>query len=301
MKVEARLRAFTAFARRRSFSAAAEELRVSQPAVSKHIADLESDLGVRLIERLPRGGKLTIAGELLASHALRAEAILVQARRVIAAFGEFGQDSLALMASGVPGTYLLPSVIATFRDMYPGMRVCLELGTSAEVAEAVRGHRVELGFVGGLETAPEIQAEPFMKDQIIVVGPPDLAKRRMSPEQLQLQTWFFRENGSATRAIVESALLGSGIALRRLVELPSWEAIKLEVQRGHGIAALSRVAVAHEIKSGSLVRLPVSIPRLERNFSIIRTRDAALTPAAQRFVLLLRACCGQGTPRNVVE
>ena len=79
MELEARLRAFAAFARRRSFSAAARELRISQPAVSKHIADVEREAGVKLVVRRPRGGQLTPAGEFLANHVLRAHALLVQA------------------------------------------------------------------------------------------------------------------------------------------------------------------------------------------------------------------------------
>ena len=79
MKLEARLRAFAAFARQRSFSAAAVELRISQPAISKHIAELENALGLKLVERTRRGGTLTSAGDFLANYVLRAEALLVQA------------------------------------------------------------------------------------------------------------------------------------------------------------------------------------------------------------------------------
>src|SRR5262245_47524055 len=121
MKLEARLRAFAAFARRRSFSAAAQELRISQPAVSKHVADVERDVGVRLVARRPRGGELTPAGEFLANHVLRAQALLAQAARGIGEFRQATTGSLAIVASGVPGTYLLPEVIATFQGAHPGV------------------------------------------------------------------------------------------------------------------------------------------------------------------------------------
>src|ERR1700722_3536256 len=103
MELGARLRAFAGFVRRGSFTGAAEELRISQPAVSKHIADIERDLGVKLIER--RSRELTAAGELLASHVLRAEAILAQAAHGIAALREPGLRKLTIWASGTPGTY----------------------------------------------------------------------------------------------------------------------------------------------------------------------------------------------------
>src|SRR3989442_2533544 len=138
MELGARLGAFAGFVRRGSFSGAADELHISQPAVSKHIADMERDLGVKLIERRSRA--LTAAGELLASHVLRAEAILAQAARGVDALREPGVGTLAILASGTPGTYLLPDVIASFQRAHPGVRVSFGLGTSEEVVNAVRSH-----------------------------------------------------------------------------------------------------------------------------------------------------------------
>src|SRR5882724_274025 len=129
MQLEARLRAFAAFARRRSFSGAAQDLRISQPAVSKHVADVERQLGVPLVERqlgVPlverRRGKnaLTAAGEFLANHVLRAEAILAQAALGVPEFRTPGSGSLTIVAAGVSGTYLLPEVIAQFHEAHPG-------------------------------------------------------------------------------------------------------------------------------------------------------------------------------------
>ena len=114
MKLEARLRAFAALARQRSFSAAAAELRVSQPAVSKHIAELEAALGVKLVDRARRDGALTSAGEFVANCVLRAEALLVQANLGAAQFRESGTGSVAIVASSLTGTYVLPAIIADF-------------------------------------------------------------------------------------------------------------------------------------------------------------------------------------------
>jgi len=115
MDLEARVRAFAALSRRRSFSAAARELGISQPAVSKHIADIERRLGVRLVERRPRGGELTPAGVFLADYVLRAEALLAQAARSVTEFRQPPTGSLTIAASGVPATYLLPEVAVAFQ------------------------------------------------------------------------------------------------------------------------------------------------------------------------------------------
>jgi DNA-binding transcriptional LysR family regulator len=290
MELAARLRAFAGFVRRGSFSAAAEELRISQPAVSKHIADLERQLGVKLIERRSRA--LTAAGEFLAGHVLRAEAILAQAAHGVAALREPGLGALSVMASGTPGTYLLPDVIAHFRQTHPGVRVTFGLGTSTEVVNAVRSHRAEIGISGGFVAAPEIEAEPLIEDEIVIVGPPSFKGRRVSRDELEASTWISREEGSATRVIADAALADLGIVPRHRLDLPSWESIKMVVRRGYGIAAFSRLALTEELEAGTLVVIPFVPWKVRRTFSIVRIRDAALTPPAQQFLLMLRARWG---------
>src|SRR5919204_6862868 len=123
MNVEARLRAFAAVAREGSFSRAAGTLFVSQPAVSKHVASLEAELGTKLIVRGPRGVTLTPAGQVLADYVLRAEALLANARRALGAGDDAQIGTLSLAASGVPGTYLLPAALAEFRASHPGVQL----------------------------------------------------------------------------------------------------------------------------------------------------------------------------------
>src|SRR5262245_20621287 len=157
MKLEARLRAFAAFARQRSFSAAAAELSISQPAVSKHIADLETALGIRLVERARRDGALTNAGDFVANHVLRAESLLVQAGLGAAQFRTSGSGSVAVAASSLTGEYLLPEIIAEFQHSHPGVRITLQVGTAEQAVELLRSHRVELGLIAGSVAAPEIE------------------------------------------------------------------------------------------------------------------------------------------------
>jgi LysR family transcriptional regulator, transcriptional activator of the cysJI operon len=180
MDLEARLRAFAAFARRRSFSAAAKELQISQPAVSKHIAEVERETGVKLVVRRPRGGELTPAGEFLANHVLRAHALLAQAARGVGEFRQRVTGSLTVAASGVPATYLLPEVVVAFQRAHPGVRVSIVSGNSAQTMDALRSHRAELVVVGGFAAAPEVEAEPLVEEEILVVGSPKLAGRWMS-------------------------------------------------------------------------------------------------------------------------
>lgn len=253
---------------------------------------------MRLVERRPRGGGLTPAGEFLANHVLRAQALLAQAARGVTDFRLPATGLLSIVASGVPGTYLLPEVVATFQRTHPGVRVNIELATSARAVDSLRSHRAELGVVGGFAAAPEIEAEPLVEDEIVVVGPPKFAGRRMSRQDAESATWISREEGSASRAAVEAAWADAGITPSRRLELPSWEAVKLAVARGHGIAGCSRFAVEGELRAGSLVLLRLPGWNVRRTISIIRLREATLTPSGREFLTMLRAQWGRTSRRS---
>jgi predicted ATPase/DNA-binding transcriptional LysR family regulator len=296
MQLEARLRAFAAIARCGSLSRAAEELFVSQPAVSKHLASLETELGETLVVRGRQGATLTPAGQVLADYVLRAEALLANAGRALRAGADTETGTLALAASGIPATYLLPHVLSAFRERYGGVEIEFAEATSAGALELVRLHQVELAVVGGLTVPPELESEPLLEDEIVLIGPPALGGRRLRTKELEGQTWISREEGSATRAAVETARWELGLHSVPQLELQSWEAVKLAVARGAGIAAISRLALEFELQAGRLVVLDVPRWRLSRTISVLRARDVPLTPPAERFLGLLRETFGAVEP-----
>jgi len=283
MYLEARLRAFAAFARCRSFSAAATELRISQPAVSKHIADLERALGLKLVERTRRDGRLTEAGDFVANNLLRAESLLAQAKLGAAEFRQSGSGSLAIVASWVTGTYLLPEIIAEFKHMHPGARISLELGTSKQAVDWLRSHHAELGFIANASGGPEIEVEPLLENEVAIVGHPSIIPKRRSRENLEALTWISREEGSATRAAFEQAMARLGIVPQRRLELPSYESVLSALKRGYGVAAISRFMVADDLRTGSLAVVSVRNWNVRTVISVIRARDAILTPQADAF------------------
>jgi DNA-binding transcriptional LysR family regulator len=298
MNVEARLRALAAFARQRSFSAAAQELRISQPAVSKHIGDLERAFSVRLVDRRPRNSALTPAGTFLANHVLRAEALLAQATRGLAEFRESRAGVLTIVAAGVTGTYVVPEVVAAFHAARPGVKVRLDVATSSVAVERLRGHRAEVGIVGGFAAAPEIEAEPLMEDEIVIIGTPRLAATRPGRRTLEGLTWISREEGSASRAAVEAAWADLGMAPGHRIELPSWEAVKTAVRGGYGVSGCSRLAVNAELRTKTLALIPLRGWRVRRTISILTLRDAVPTPSAQEFVTMLKARWGRTSARR---
>src|SRR5437899_12097582 len=264
MQLEARLRAFAAVARERSFSRAAGALHVSQPAVSKHIASLETELRALLVVRGNRSVKLTPAGQVLAEYVLRAEALLANAGRALAAGADAQIGTLALAASGIPGTYLLPKVLSRFRAEHPDVEIDFQLETSGGALRAVRAHEVEVAVVGGLTVPLEVEAEPLVEDEVVLVGPAAMGCRRLSMRAREGLTWISREAGSSTRAAVEAARWQLGLQAVRTLELAAWEAVKLAVQHGVGIAAISRLALELELEVGRLTILDVPRWRVVR-------------------------------------
>jgi DNA-binding transcriptional LysR family regulator len=289
MKLEARLRAFAAFARQRSFSAAATELRISQPAISKHIADLEAALGVKLVERAPRHGLLTKAGDYVANHVLRAESLLVQAGLGAAQFRASSSGTVAVVASSLTGGYVLPELIADFQHANPNVQVALQVATAERAVELLRSHHAELGFIAGTVTAPEIETEPLFEYDIVIVGKRELVPRRPTRDSLEKVTWISREQGSATRMSSDAGLAQLGIVPGNRLELPSNEAVIHALRRGYGIAAISRYVVAAELRAGVLAAIRVRGWNVRNIVSVLRVREARLTPSADLFQAYVRA------------
>jgi DNA-binding transcriptional LysR family regulator len=283
MELEARLRAFAAFARRRSFSAAARELRISQPAVSKHIADMERAVGVRLVVRRSRGGELTPAGEFLANHVLRAHALLVQASRGIGGFGQRITRTLTIVASGVPATYLLPEVVVAFQRAHPGARVIIVPGSSAQTMDALRSHRAELGVVGGFAAAPEVEAEPLVEERIVVVGAPRPGRRWMSRGDAEAATWISPYEGSVGHPTCGRG----GLGRHRYHPQSPPRVTKLGIcETGRGSRPWRGES---ELRAGTLGLIRLRGWKVRRMISIVRHREAALTPLAREFVAMLHA------------
>lgn len=283
LELDSRLRVFAAIARQHSFSKAAQELSISQPAVSHHIADLENDLGIQLINRGLKKAELTAAGTYLAQYVLQAEALLVQASLGLKEYTNNKTYTLHIAASGTPGNYLLPPILSLYQQTYPNVIVEVILGTSRGVMEAVRSHRAELGVVGGLAAADELEVDAIYDDEIVLIGSPSLAGLNLTPRNLRNFTWLTRETGSSTRQVVELAWQDLGIIPKRLIVLPSWEAIKLAAASGQGIAACSRLAIGPELKSGILLILNAPAWKARRMISLIKIAGVELSKEAGWF------------------
>jgi DNA-binding transcriptional LysR family regulator len=285
-----RLTVFRAVARRQHFSRAADDLDLSQPAVSKHIQLLEVEWGVQLFHRLGSRVELTDAGRILADYAERMAVLTEEARRVLAELAGLQRGYLRLGASTTPGLYLLPEVLARFQARYPGVEVTLTISNSADVARRVLNAESDLGFIGAPTEAAGLQVRPFAEDEIILIVPPGHALTQaasLAPEVFAGATLILREAGSGTRQLVEAHLAQWGLQPKRVLELPGCEAVKRAVAAGLGIAWISRHAITLEV-AHKLVCVP-EIPALHisRHLYALTRKDARPTAASLAFLALV--------------
>ncbi|MCL4370833.1 MAG: LysR substrate-binding domain-containing protein [Chloroflexi bacterium] len=283
-----RLRIFLAVARRLSYSRAAEDLFISQPAVSRHVASLEKELGVQLLGQSGNRVFLTETGRLVYGYAQRLFDVEEELGRALAEMANLGRGYLRLGASSTPGVYLLPPVVAAFQELYPEIEVSLLVTNSQEVETRVLGGELDLGFVG-MSFQPGVQILPYTRDRLVIVAPPShpLASEATVPlERLRSERFLLREPGSGTRRVLEEELERHGFRLFRVMELAGCEAVKRGVMAGMGIAAVSGYSVEIELRQGLLGIITVDRLRLEREISIISRKDVRPSAAALAFTAL---------------
>jgi DNA-binding transcriptional LysR family regulator len=286
-----RLTVFRAVARRLSFSRAAAELHLSQPAVSKHVRQLEAELGVPLFHRLGKRVELTDAGHIVADYTRRVFALTEDVRRVLGELEGLQRGYLRLGASATPGLYLLPEVLARFRRQYPQVETTLTITNSADIVRRVLAGELDLGFVGGAPVTAGLQVQPLADDTIVVIVPAghSLARQRtFAPDLLARETLVVREAGSATRQLTEAHLQQHGLAPATVLEMTGCEGVKRAVCAGLGVAFISSRAITLEL-AGGLVSVP-QLPELSfsRPLLLVTRKDARPSAASLAFLALLR-------------
>ena len=288
-----RLCVFRSVARHLNFSRAAEELRLTQPAVTQQIKALEEELGVPLFER--GGGRiaLTPGGKALLPFAesirvLGEEAIFA----VAAAHGEQAGE-LAIGASQTIGQYLLPHLISGFRRGQPKVRITARSGNSDAMLQLLLAREIGIALIETPEQRKDLHIEPFMEDHMVLVVPAGhpWVGSEVEPSALMTQPLLMREFGSGSRRVVEQALHAIGLPSRQLdisMEWDSTEALLSAVEAGLGVTFVSRWAVRNQLSLGTLRVAQVRGLRLSRKFSVAYNagpEPAGNAGAFRRFVL----------------
>jgi DNA-binding transcriptional LysR family regulator len=290
---------FRAVAEQRSFRKAAEELYLTQPAVSLQIKALEEDLGVQLFDRGGAQITLTEAGRILLGYSQQLSALLAQAEHDLAALsGEHG-GHLALGASTTIAQYVLPRLLAEFRREHPRVHPTLISGNTEHIVDAVEKQKIALGFIEGPARSRDVKTESFLEDELVLIASTahELAERNLiSCAELAGTPLLMRERGSGTRHVIEMALARQGVkrsSLQIVMELDSTEAIKSAVEAGLGIGFVSRWAIAKDLRLDSSFKIvDVEGLRIKREFLIAYASGPEPLGLAREFRRYLLARAG---------
>jgi DNA-binding transcriptional LysR family regulator len=287
------LRIFHSVLEQGSITGAAAALRISQPAVSRQLAEFESALGARLVDRLPRGIRPTAAGEVLAERARRIFAEETAAERDVGELLGLRRGRLAVGASTTIGSYLVPQVFGDFLARHPDIALDLRIGNTHAIQDEVLGGELDLGLTEGFADAEALDAREFLHDEMVLIagphadGGPLAGFDAIRAADLPSLPFIVRETGSGTREVIEAALAEHGVQRRLRMVLGSTEAIKNAVARGLGVAIVSRLAIALECEVGRLREVEMTDLRIRRALHRLTLRGKGPSPAATAFLALL--------------
>lgn len=275
----AQIAAFVETARQRSVSRAAEELFVSQPALSARLKGLERDLGTELFVRTPRGMRLTETGEAFLPYAARALDTLVDGRMQVNALERGGAGRLLIGAAPAVSTYVLPALLKRFSQAYPRMLVSVRTGHSEEILDLVLREQVMLGLVRGLKH-PDITSIPLYEDRLILVAEPThpfAAAGRIRMEQIGSEQLILFDRTSSYHDLTSALFRTAGVSPAGRMELDNIDAAKKMVEQGFGVALLPHTSVSDELEAGTLAEVDVvDAAPVRRQIVAITRRDAGL-------------------------
>lgn len=264
--------AFVAAFEATTIHGAADALGLTPSAVTKRVQSLERRTGATLFDRGRLGLRPTAAAQRLYPPAKEALAAIQAAHESL---GDGSADGLVLSASHTIGEYLLPAWIAAFRGRDPDVRPRIDVVNSPGVLLAVRERRAAIGFVEGRDPLDGLDVLTVQRDEIVAVvarGHRWDARRSVAARELRDEPWLAREEGSGTRAVAAAALAAAGVTLSPMLEVASTESVKRALRTG-GFALLSHLAVAADVRAGTLHALPVRGLDLARELRAVRLRD----------------------------
>ena len=285
------LRLFDAVARRASFSRGADDLHISQPAVSKGVREFEAQLGAPLLERGPGGLRLTEAGRLLAGHARTVFAVERAAEEELAALRGLTRGLLRIGASTTVATYVLPPLLGRFHHAHPQVELRLTSANTRTIAGLLLRRELDLAIVEGPVADPGLQVTHWRDHVMVLIAAPGhpLARRAgpVPAAALAEEIFLVREDGSGSGEVVDATLLARGIVPRQRLEVGSTEAIKQVVMAGLGVAMISAHAAADQIALGTLAVVAVRDFKVRRDFNRLSVPGRQPSPAAIAFEALL--------------
>lgn len=289
-----RLETFCKVYELKSFSKAGEDLFLSQPTISAHVASLESELEIALFDRIGHSVLPTQAAKVLYKHAQDVIDLLKKAVAEIYSLQDRIAGKLHIGGSTIPGHYLFPQLLKLYMSKYPEVEIHLEIDDSSKVAERVISGQIEFGIIGAKEEYPDLIFNEVMRDELIVVGKRGYFPKTVDEsenQKLEQLPWVIREKGSGTRKAMESGLNNLGLNIKDLnivATVHSTESLLRCVQAGLGITITSRLVATAPINRNELAIINVMGLSLERSFYLVYHKQRKLFPLVNSFLSFLQ-------------
>lgn len=282
----AHLATFRLVIQRGSFSAAADVLGISQPAVSLQIRQLEHFLRSRLLERTGRGVKATAAGLALLTHGERIEQAVEETLRSLDAFSHEVSGTVSLGTGATACIHLLPPLLQQLRETYPLLKVGVTTGNTPGVVRAIEENRLDLGLVTMPVSGRGLEITPILDEEFVCISAQE-EECEPTPDSLHTLPLIAFESGSGTRALIDGWFQASGLQPEPVMQLGSIEAIKRMVRAGLGYSIVPRIAVEQVADREGLCVLSLT-PVLHRQLAIVMRQDKILSKGISGLIRLLQ-------------
>ncbi len=279
------MRVFAAVARHLSFTRAAQELHLTQPAVSQQVALLEAEVGMPLFEQSGRRIRLAPAGMELLRYASQVTELLREAGETLAAMRGLKRGVLKLGAVST-AKYFAPTLLSAFTPAYPEVAIKFTVANREEMVKLLGANELDLVIMGRPPRELDTTAEPFARHPLVIIASPEhpLTRRHRIPlKSLARESFIIREQGSGTRASMEHVFRERGVTYRAAMEVSSNETIKQAVMAGMGLSFISSHTIGLEAEAGKLAILDVVGLPVVRDWYVIHLRERILSPIASAF------------------
>jgi DNA-binding transcriptional LysR family regulator len=270
-----KLRVFRVLADSLNFRRAADELHLTQPAVTAQVKSLEESLGIALFDRIGRDVVLTPAGKTLLEYVRQIEAVTNDAIAALASFG--GQEGIELSvgASHTIAVYLLPKLLPRLVGEWPRLRIHITSGSTNEIVHALTTHQIAIGLIEAPAFRPDLKVEAFGEDELTLIVPPNhrwAKKQLLRAAELVQEPILLREVGSGMRHFVEEYLEHNGVLrqqLRTFIDINSTEGIIAAVEAGLGVGFVPCLALEKPLKLGNVKAITLDNGPIKRRLSTV--------------------------------
>jgi len=281
------LKIFYMAAKRGNLSAAAEELFITQPAVTKGIQRLQEFYEIKFVDHIGKKLILTDAGEALYEIAEKIFELESQAEDSVRNFQQRKKGHIRILSSESFGDYYLPQIIVPFSKAHPLIRISMNILPTELVVENTASLNNDIGFISYPVENKKLVVREVLQDQLVIITPrkhPLSKKRRLNARDLENQMIIMHEFGSAPRQAIEQYVRSNNISVKIPLELSSNRAIKRAVEDGIGMALISRKVASEEIQAKRLKAIPLSDLSMNRKFYMVHHKDKYITESLQRFI-----------------